>query len=152
MKKISVVFTILVAAVFLLSACGPAANATPKIKIGEVTDMGGVNDKSFNALGWKGVTDAISQLGVEGKYLESSQQSDYAKNIQQMLTEKQDLIITVGYHIAEYPPFLWNGKQDKTILNIDFVESEPDPYFNPAVEVIGDISHSLRNIGERISV
>ena len=65
--------------------------------------------------------------------------------------DQADLIITVGYHIAEYPPFLWNGKQDKTILNIDFVESEPDPYFNPAVEVIGDISHSLRKIGERIS-
>ena len=64
--------------------------------------------------------------------------------------DQADLIITVGYHTAEYPPFLWNGKQDKTILNIDFVESEPDPYFNPAVEVVGDISCSLREIGERI--
>ncbi|MGA2490616.1 MAG: BMP family ABC transporter substrate-binding protein, partial [Anaerolineales bacterium] len=130
MKKISVVVTILVAAAFLLSACGPAATTaapapatqapataavpvllptgvpptmaptntpTPKIKVGEVTDMGGVDDKSFNALGWKGVTDAIAQLGVDGKYLESNQQSDYAKNIQQMLSEKEDLIITVGY-------------------------------------------------------
>jgi acetolactate synthase-1/2/3 large subunit len=65
--------------------------------------------------------------------------------------DQADLIITIGYHIAEYPPFLWNGKQDKTILNIDFVESEPDSYFNPAVEVIGDISHSLQKIEERIS-
>ncbi len=97
MKRMSVIFTVLVVAIMLLSACGPAATATPKIKVGEVTDMGGVNDKSFNALGWKGVTDAIAQLGVDGKYLESSQQSDYAKNIQQMLTEKEDLIITVGY-------------------------------------------------------
>jgi acetolactate synthase-1/2/3 large subunit len=64
--------------------------------------------------------------------------------------DQADLIITVGYHIAEYPPFLWNEKQDKKILNVDFVESEPDPYFNPAVEVIGDISHSLRKIEEKI--
>ena len=97
MKKMSVVITILVAAALLLSACGTAANTSSKIKVGEVTDMGGVNDKSFNALGWKGVTDAIAQLGVTGKYLESSQQSDYAKNIQQMLTEKQDLIVTIGF-------------------------------------------------------
>ena len=97
MKRMSVIFTVLVVAIMLLSACGPAATTTPKIKVGEVTDMGGVNDKSFNALGWKGVTDAIAQLGVDGKYLESSQQSDYAKNIQQMLTEKEDLIITVGF-------------------------------------------------------
>jgi basic membrane protein A len=98
MKKMSSVFAVLVVAVLLLTACGPKPTAVaPKIKVGEVTDMGGVNDKSFNALGWKGVTDAITQLGIEGKYLESSQQSDYAKNIQQMLTEKQDLIITVGF-------------------------------------------------------
>jgi basic membrane protein A len=98
MKKMSFIFTVLMVAVMLLSACGPAATTVaPKIKVGEVTDMGGVNDKSFNALGWKGVTDAISQLGIDGKYLQSTQQSDYAKNIQQMLTEKQDLIITVGF-------------------------------------------------------
>ncbi len=64
--------------------------------------------------------------------------------------DKADLIITVGYNIVEYPPYVWNPNLDKTILNIDFVESEPDPYFNPAVEVVGDISHSLRRIAERI--
>ena len=64
--------------------------------------------------------------------------------------DQADLIITVGYNIAEYPPFIWNRKLDKTILNIDFVESEPDPYFNPAVEVVGDISHSLREIAEKM--
>jgi basic membrane protein A len=125
MKRISTIFAILAVVVMLVTACGPAATtvapppptavpptsvpptavpptavpptAVPAIKIGEVTDMGGVDDKSFNALAWKGVTDAINSLGVEGKYLESNQQSDYAKNIQQMLTEKQDLIITVGF-------------------------------------------------------
>jgi acetolactate synthase-1/2/3 large subunit len=61
--------------------------------------------------------------------------------------DQADLIITVGYNLAEYPPFLWNRNLDKTILNIDFVESEPDPYFNPAVEVVGDISRSLQEIG-----
>ena len=64
--------------------------------------------------------------------------------------DQADLIITVGYNIVEYPPFIWNRNLDKTILNIDFVESEPDPHFNPAVEVIGDISHSLRRITEKI--
>jgi basic membrane protein A len=97
MKKMSLIFTIIMVAVLVLSACGPTATTTPKIKVGEVTDMGGVNDKSFNALGWKGVTDAMAQLGIEGKYLESTQQSDYAKNLQQLLSEKQDLIITVGF-------------------------------------------------------
>lgn len=54
-----------------------------------------------------------------------------------------DLIITIGYNIVEYPPYVWNKNLDKKILNIDFVSSEPDKYFNPDIEVIGDISHSL---------
>jgi basic membrane lipoprotein Med (substrate-binding protein (PBP1-ABC) superfamily)/maltose-binding protein MalE len=66
-------------------------------KIGEVTDMGGIDDKSFNAAAWKGVQDAIDKLGASGKYLESQAQADYAKNIQQFVDEKLDLIVTVGF-------------------------------------------------------
>lgn len=124
MKKLSVVFTIVAAAAMLLAACGPAATtaapatqapaqpteavpvlvptlppptAVPLIKVGEVTDLGGVNDKSFNASGWKGVTDAMASLPVDGKVLESSQQADYSKNLTQLLSENEDLIITVGF-------------------------------------------------------
>lgn len=61
-----------------------------------------------------------------------------------------DLIITVGYNIAEYPPYLWNGKLDKKIINIDFVESVPDRYFNPTIEVIGDVASSIRELAASI--
>lgn len=61
-----------------------------------------------------------------------------------------DLIITVGYDIVEYPPYLWNRYLDKKIINIDFVESVPDRYFNPAVEVIGDIASSIRQLAAKI--
>lgn len=63
-----------------------------------------------------------------------------------------DLIITVGYNIVEYPPYIWNGLLDKKIINIDFVESVPDRYFNPEVEVIGDIATSVRQLAARIPV
>jgi basic membrane protein A len=72
-------------------------SAGAKFKVGQVTDLGGIDDKSFNQTAWKGVQDAINQFGVQGKYLESQQQSDYAKNIQQFLGEKLDFIITVGF-------------------------------------------------------
>jgi len=61
-----------------------------------------------------------------------------------------DLIVTVGYDIVEYPPYLWNKHLDKKIINIDFVDSVPDRYFNPAVEVIGDIASSIRQLAARI--
>ncbi|HPS89257.1 MAG TPA: acetolactate synthase large subunit [Methanosarcina vacuolata] len=61
-----------------------------------------------------------------------------------------DLIITIGYDIVEYPPYLWNDTLDKQIINIDFVESVPDRYFNPTVEVIGDIASSIRELAASI--
>jgi acetolactate synthase-1/2/3 large subunit len=61
-----------------------------------------------------------------------------------------DLIITVGYDIVEYPPYLWNEQLNKKIVNIDFVESVPDKYFNPEVEVTGDIASSIRQLAARI--
>lgn len=63
--------------------------------------------------------------------------------------DKADLIITVGYNIVEYPPYVWNRNLDKKIINIDFVEAESDKYFNPDIEVVGDISRSLGLIGEK---
>lgn len=61
-----------------------------------------------------------------------------------------DLIITIGYDIVEYPPYLWNSTLDKQIINIDFVESVPDRYFNPTLEVIGDIASSIRELAASI--
>ncbi len=64
--------------------------------------------------------------------------------------DKADLIITIGYNIVEYPPYVWNKNLDKKILHIDFVEADVDKYYNPNIEVIGDISSSLRLLGEKV--
>jgi acetolactate synthase-1/2/3 large subunit len=64
--------------------------------------------------------------------------------------DRADLIITVGYNIVEYPPSVWNRDRAKKIVNIDFVEAEADVFYNPDIEVIGDISLSLRDLADRI--
>ncbi|MDR4509543.1 MAG: acetolactate synthase large subunit [Candidatus Brocadiaceae bacterium] len=63
-----------------------------------------------------------------------------------------DLIITIGYNTIEYPPFVWNKDLDKKIINIDFVASQTDKYFNPDVEIIGDITHSLRELSTKVEM
>ena len=102
MKKLYVLVASVLLASMLLTACGaPAATQAPAaaggLKVGQVTDLGGVDDKSFNASAWQGIQDANSQLGIDGKYLESKDQSDYAKNIQQFLSEGDKLIVTIGF-------------------------------------------------------
>jgi len=64
--------------------------------------------------------------------------------------DRADVIITIGYNIVEYPPYVWNSHLDKKIINIDFTEAETDKYYNPDIEVIGDISCSLRQLGELV--
>ena len=94
MKKLYSVLALLMVASLVMAACQPAA-AT--FKVAQVTDLGGIDDKSFNATAYKGIEQAVAELGVQGKYLESQQQADYAKNIQQLLDEETDLIVTVGF-------------------------------------------------------
>jgi len=67
----------------------------------EVTDVGGIDDKSFNATAWKGVEDAIAAYGIEGKYLESQQQTDYEANINAFIEAECDIILPIGYLLAE---------------------------------------------------
>lgn len=89
---------LLLGALLLVPVIGAQAAA---LKVGMVTDMGGIDDKSFNATSWDGVQLAISKLGVQGRYLESQQQTDYAKNIQEFLAQKYDMIITVGFMLGD---------------------------------------------------
>ena len=93
MFSLSMVLLMLVALV--LSACGGAASA--KLKVGLVTDTGGVNDKSFNQSAWAGVQKAAAEFGFDAKFIQSTQPTDYEKNIDQFATEKYDVIITVGF-------------------------------------------------------
>jgi basic membrane protein A len=67
----------------------------------QVTDTGGVDDKSFNATAWKGVQDAQKQLGVEAKLLESKAETDYAPNIRAFVAQKCDIIVTVGFLLGD---------------------------------------------------
>jgi len=96
--------TVLILGSLVLAACGGTATeteVTKKIKVCQITDTGGIDDKSFNATAWKGVQDAMAQLGVEGKYLESKEVADYEKNLNAFIEEKCDLIITVGFLIGD---------------------------------------------------
>jgi len=62
--------------------------------------------------------------------------------------ERADLIITVGYDIAEYAPEYWNHERDKKIIHIDFTSAEVYNYYQPDVEIVCDVSAALWNLNE----
>ncbi len=98
MKKIIALALVLCMA-FSLCACGGNAGGSDKIKIGMVTDVGGVNDKSFNQSSWEGLQ-ALDKNVFEVNYLESKTDADYQTNINTFIDEGYDLIICVGFMLA----------------------------------------------------
>lgn len=118
MKKLYFVFATMLVAMMVLSACGGGAQAG--FKVGQVTDLGGIDDKSFNATAYKGIEEAVTQLGVEGKYLESQQQADYNKNIQQLLDEGTDLIVTVGFLLGVDTASAAKANPDQKFAIVDY--------------------------------
>ena len=101
MKKILALLMVL-CMVLSLAACGDNKDNTKKIKIGMVTDVGGLNDKSFNQTSWECLQAlAKEDSSFEVKYLESKTYADYQTNINTFIDEKYDLIICVGYMLAD---------------------------------------------------
>ena len=101
-------------------------------KVGQVTDLGGIDDKSFNAGAYAGIEKAVADLKIEGKYLESTQQSDYQKNIQQYIDEDTDLIITVGFLLGVDTAIAAKANPDTKFAIVDY--SYPDCFGDPADE------------------
>jgi basic membrane protein A len=100
-KSLFVLIALLLVTSMALAACGGAAAPGGKLKVGLVTDVGGVNDKSFNQSAWAGVQKAMKEFGMDAKFIESKQPTDYEKNIDQFATEKYDVIITVGFLMGD---------------------------------------------------
>src|SRR3972149_11005513 len=99
MKKSYAAFSLLLVAAFVMAACTTAPGAD--FKACQVTATGGIDDKSFNQTAWKGVEDAVAELGVEGKFLEAQQQTDYEANLNAFVEEQCDIIITVGFLLGD---------------------------------------------------
>jgi basic membrane protein A and related proteins len=96
-------------------------------KVCQVTDTGGIDDKSFNATAWKGFTDARDTWSVDAKYLESRQQTDYARNISAFLEEKCDLIVTVGFLLGDDTKAAAEKNPNQKFAIVDFEFDPPLP-------------------------
>ena len=120
MKKI-LALVLALCMIFALAACGQkAAPAAAKTKIGMVTDVGGVNDKSFNQTSWEGLQAlAAEDSSFEVKYLESKTDADYQTNINTFIDEGYDLVICVGYMLADATRQAAEANPDQKFAIID---------------------------------
>ncbi|MGO1256112.1 MAG: BMP family lipoprotein [Microbacterium gubbeenense] len=81
-----------------------------------VSDFGGFDDKSFNQLSLEGVVQAAEELGVEWKEVESNAETDYAPNLENLVAQGCNAIVSVGFALA--PATIENAKANE---DIDFI-------------------------------
>lgn len=144
MKKFSLIMVLIMLASVLLSACAPKTTTTteadcPKAEVfcvGLVTDVGEVDDKSFNQSAWEGVQQAEKDMGALVKYVETKDAKDYGSNIALFADKKYDVIVTVGFAMgtasaeaaAKYP-------------DIKFVGVDQGQFADPIPNLVGLIFH-----------
>jgi len=132
-KKLMIVLAVLMVGSILLSACGPTDGAGDEIKVCQITDTGGIDDKSFNQTAWKGVEDAEEELGIEGNYLESQEVADYEVNLNAFIEEGCDLIITVGFLIGDATAAAAEANPDVNFSIVDYA-------YDPSIDnVVGQV-------------
>lgn len=133
-KKMYVVVAVLMVATMLLSACAaPAAEEKTdcsKVEtfcVGLVTDVGKIDDKSFNQSTWEGVKQAEKDLGAIVQYIETTDSKDYDKNIATFGDEKYDVIVTVGFALGEATIAAAKTYPDIKFIGVDQSQSEAIP-------------------------
>jgi basic membrane protein A and related proteins len=95
----------------------------PAIKVGLVTDIGGLNDRSFNQLANEGLERAKSELGVEGQAVTSKSNADYVPNLSRLAQQKYDLVIGVGFLMADAVNTVATKFPDTNFAIIDFSQA-----------------------------
>ena len=137
MKKIIRVAALGGAVALALAACGSAPDETAETPSGEgsaaaaadftgcmVSDFGGFDDNSFNQSGLAGLERAESELGIDGKTAESTDAGQYNTNIDSMVQAGCDLIITVGFNLADATAAAADADAEQ---NFALIDSGVDP-------------------------
>jgi len=147
-KSLSFITLLLVAT--LIAACGgqqagpqpttaPAATTAPAqpteadcpkpevLCVGLVTDVGEIDDKSFNQSAWEGVQRAERELGAIVNYVETKDAKDYAANIDLFIEKGYDVIVTVGFALGEATIEAAKAHPEVKFIGVDQFQAEAVP-------------------------
>jgi len=102
-----------------------AGGTGAKLKIGLVTDVGSINDKNFNQASYEGVLQAQKDLGADIKYLVPKDAKDYSKLIDQFIQDKYDVVVTVGFALADATTAAAKANPNVKFIGVDQFQADP---------------------------
>jgi basic membrane protein A len=127
---------VLAAAAVVVFACGGGGSSSSSssgcsktFKVGLVTDVGKLSDKSFNANSWQGVVDAQNDktLCVQGRTIESEHTTDYQKNMQTFADQSYDVIVAVGALMSDDSVAFATAHTNLKVIQVDPTGAEKPP-------------------------
>jgi basic membrane protein A len=155
MRKIQLVLALFVIASLLLAACQPTPTTTPggadtpapgetpttgggaatdadcaKAEVwcvGFVTDVGEIDDKSFNQSGWEGVQTAKTNHGAIVNFVETKDAKDYEANMRLFADKSYDIIVTSGFAIGEATAAMAAEFPDIKFIGVDQFQAAEVP-------------------------
>ena len=123
-KKLLLASLIVVLVASTLVGCGPKKD---KDMVTMVTDMGGVDDKSFNQSAWEGLEEFREKYDkIEVKFIESNSEDEYSPNLQAAVDEGSDLTWAVGYMMASQLQEVAEANPDTSFAIIDWAPEDED--------------------------
>ncbi|MNO22134.1 Membrane lipoprotein TmpC precursor [compost metagenome] len=96
------------------------------VKVGMVTDVGGVNDKSFNQSAWEALQALEKETGVEIKYLQSKSNADYEPNLNQFVKGGYNLTWGIGFDLGDAIKKVATENPNANLAIIDSVVDAPN--------------------------
>lgn len=94
-----------------------------------ITDIGKVDDQTFNQFAYEGMEAAADCLGFETSFIETATEADYEANIATALDGDPDVIVTVGFLLAEHTLAAAEANPDTLFIGVDQFQTEfPDNY------------------------
>ena len=109
------------------TTAAPTEPAAVALKVGMVSDVGGIDDASFNQNTWEGLQKAAKDFGLQAQFIESQAQADYEKNITEFAEQKYDLIITVGFLLGDATGKMAAQYPDTKMAIVDYAYDPPIP-------------------------
>jgi basic membrane protein A len=140
-KKLFALMALLVVFSMLAAQCGGPATEAPApateeaapateepapppaeeaFKVGLVTDVGKVNDGTFNQYAYEGMLRAAEEFGLDNAFIETQQPTDYEKNVQQFVDEGYNMIVTVGFMMGETTQKVAEANTDTKFAIVDY--------------------------------
>ena len=122
---------LLIGLLMLLVAGIASAQDTPE-SVCLITDIGRVNDGTFNEFAYDGMIRAVEEFNLDSSFIETQFPTDYANNIAICLDEGFDIIITVGFALADATYEAAEDNPDVYFIGVDQDHTEREPLPNIA--------------------